>query len=479
MEKIENSKRYPGKGAIWAITLILLAAALGCFVWWGLTVYRLSLPGVIAAAASLALFTVALVLAVPAFVRFIAGLDEGRAASAGDRTARRGKLAPAIRVMLSVLAGRLLIMLIAYVIATIVNGYFGSIFATAERIWLKLDTDAPHYFSIAETWYTTTEPQMYTLVFLPLFPLTIRLFNFVTGSSFVSAMIINTLCSCGAGACLYELALCDMGRRSARLAVLFAVAMPAAIFFIAPMSEALFFLLCSASLLAVRKEKFLLGAVIGALAAFTRSVGVLLMAPFAVEALGFIARRRRQEGAKTGGLTVKLALYCLVIALGLFGYLLINKLLWGDWFKFLEFQRDVWYQGLGPFFGTAANQTTMLISDISRETADVIGLWLPNLLFTFGALIVFIFSARVLRPSYSVYFAVYFAVTCGANWLLSAPRYLTALVIIPLALAHLCESRDDGIAIGRARAKTTIVTSVLIIGQIAYLTMYILGYSIY
>ncbi len=121
----------------------------------------------------------------------------------------------------------------------------------------------------------------------------------------------------------------------------------------------------------------------------------------------------------------------------------------------------------------------MLVSSLGKETADVLGLWLPNLLFTFGALIVFVASARVLRPSYSLYFAAYFAVSCGASWLLSAPRYLTALVVLPLALAQLCESRDDGVAIGRARTKTTIVTSALIIGQMAYLLMYILDYSIY
>lgn len=479
MEKNNNSKKYQGKGAVWALTVIVLAAALGFFVWWGLTVYKLTIPGVIAAALSLALFTLALVLAIPALVRFLSGSEREKAVPAGDRSSRRTRMHPAIRVILTVLAARLLVMLIAYVMATVAKGYFGSIFTSAETIWTKLDTDAPHYFSIAENWYTTTEPQMYTIVFLPLFPLLIRLFNFVTGNSFVSAMIINTLCTCGAGACIYELALCDMGRRSARLAVLFALAMPAAIFFIAPMSEALFILLCSASLLCVRKEKFLIGAVLGALAAFTRSVGVLLAVPFAVEALGYCIRLGKAEGKKAVGAFFRLALYCLIIPLGTFGYLLINKLVWGDWFKFLEFQREIWYQSLGPFFGTAATHADMLVSSFGSDTADLIGLWLPNVLFTFGALIVFVASARVLHPSYSLYFAAYFAVTCGATWLLSAPRYLTALVVLPLALAHLCESRDDGIAIGRARTKTTIVTSVLIIGQLAYLLMYILDYSIY
>ena len=480
MENKEKTNKYPRSALVNALSVAVLALARAAFLWWGLTAKELTAAGIVTAGLSLAIFAIALVLMIPSAIRFFSGAAESAPHALGDRSLRREGRHPVLRLMLTLLLARLLVMLIAYVISNLVYGYTGSFFATVERIWLKLDTDAPHYFSIAENGYTTVEPQMYTIVFLPLFPMLIRVFNLVFGSSFASAMVINTLCTLGAGVFIYKLALLDMGRRSARIAVLFALSLPGAIFLIAPMSEALFLLLSTAALYYMRKCGFWLAAALCALAAFTRSVGIILIVPFFAEALNYTVRTAREKGRRGLWKLVLKMLACLAICcLGTFAYLLINKLVWGDWFKFVRFQREIWYQSIGPFFGSACTQMNCLIRSVSTELEDLFGLWLPNLLFTFGALFVFVFSARTLRTSYSLYFAVYFAIACGAAWLLSAPRYLSALTVLPIALALLCEGRDDGVALGRARAKTAIVSVLLMIGQLAYLVMYILGYSIY
>ena len=462
------------------LSLTVLLASLALFAYWGLNKQGLSVQGIIAAALSLLMFTFGIILLIPRAIRFFSGEAVWSARPVGDRSSKRGRMHPVWGVMLTVLAVRALIIIIAYIMALVFKKMPGSIFSTMRDIWVKLDTDAPHYFSIAENGYTIEYPDMYNIVFLPLFPMLIRVFNLVFKDSFVSSLIINTLCSCGAAAVIYELALCDTGRRSAKHAVLFAFALPAAIFFIAPMSEALFLLLCSPVLLALRRERFWLAAVLGALASFTRSVGIILLFPFVCEAIYYTVRRCKAGGKKdAGSIIVKFILCALVMCLGTFAYLLINKLVWGEWFKFIQFQRENWYQEPGYFFETAAMQVDQFVMTVGVENDAALGLWLPNLLFTFGALAVFVASARTLRTSYSLYFAAYFAVTCGASWLLSAPRYLTALVVLPLALAHLCESRDDGVALARARAKTTVVTLILCIGQLLYLLMYVIDYSIY
>ncbi|MBO4848259.1 MAG: hypothetical protein J5586_03810 [Clostridia bacterium] len=480
MEEIKEKKRSSATRAIWLVSAAVLAAALALFAYWCLTNDGAAVGGVIAAAFCLGLFALGLMLAVPGAFRFFGGDTLFKRHSIGDRSGRRSKLHPVIRVMLTLLAARAALIIIAYIISVAARGYQGSIFRTLESVWLKPDTDAPHYFSIAENGYVTTDPGKYTIVFLPLFPMLIRLFNLVFRDSFTSAMVINTLCSCGAAALIYELALCDTGRRSARFAVIFTFALPAAIFFAAPMSEALFLLLSSAALLALRKDRFWLAAVFGALASFTRSAGIIMAVPFAAEAVRYAVLRYREKGKKGfGGTVVKLAACLIILLLGTFAYLLVNKLVFGEWFKFVRFQRENWYQEPGLFFNTTSTQFGELVKTFGLDNEAALGLWLPNLLYVFGALLVFIFTARTLRTSYTLYFAAYFAVTCGATWLLSAPRYLTALVVIPLALAHLCESRDDGVAIGRARAKTAIVTSILLVSQLLYLIMYIRDYSIY
>ena len=51
--------------------------------------------------------------------------------------------------------------------------------------------------------------------------------------------------------------------------------------------------------------------------------------------------------------------------------------------------------------------------------------------------------AKKLRASYTAWFIAYFVVAIGATWLLSAPRYLMAMPVLPLALALLTD-RERG-----------------------------------
>ena len=113
----------------------------------------------------------------------------------------------------------------------------------------------------------------------------------------------------------------------------------------------------------------------------------------------------------------------------------------GDPFKYMEYQSEHWGQNFGFFFGTAAYQLENAIKYLSEGRATVWGLWIPNLLWSFFALAIMIPAARRLRPGYTAWFIAYYAVAIGATWLLSAPRYLVAMPVIPLALALTADSR--------------------------------------
>jgi Na+/melibiose symporter-like transporter len=67
-------------------------------------------------------------------------------------------------------------------------------------------------------------------------------------------------------------------------------------------------------------------------------------------------------------------------------------------------------------------------------------LWLPNLLAQLLSLAVMILAAKRIRASYTAYFIAYFVVTMGATWLLSAPRYLAAMLSLPAAMSALAEN---------------------------------------
>ncbi len=490
MEETANKKSFFKAHAAEFISFAVTAAGLCAYCLWLFRKEGLGIPGAAASLLCFGAFMVALLLAVPGAVAFFSGREQACPAELlGERSRLRSRLHPAVRIFLTVLASRIIVILAAYAIYTAVNGYSGSVFSTMKDVWLKIDTDIRHYISIADEWYSTEFPQAWTIVFLPLYPLCMRAASFIVGDTFTAGVILNLLFSSAAGVVLYELALCDMGRRSSRFAVFCAFALPAAIFYTVPMSDALFLLLSSSALLAMRRERFLWAGVFGALASFTRSLGIVLAVPLAAEAVRYCvvffrneAERegRRQARGKLVKKAVLLALCCLLVCVGFFAYLLINKLLWGNWFKFMELQKQNWYQSLGWFFNTANYQTEELIYRFSTgDVQTAFGLWLPNLLYIFGALAVFVATARELRTSYVLYFAAYFAVSIGATWLLSAPRYLTALAVLPIAIAKLCESRDDGRGLPRARAKAAAVSAILIVAQVIYLVFYVMRYKLY
>lgn len=119
---------------------------------------------------------------------------------------------------------------------------------------------------------------------------------------------------------------------------------------------------------------------------------------------------------------------------------MVNYSVSGDAFKFMEYQSIHWHQQLGWFFDTAAYQTENAVSAAAKSPALLWGLWLPNLLAQLLSLAVMILAAKRMRASYTAYFIAYFVVTMGATWLLSAPRYLAAMISLPAAISALTEN---------------------------------------
>ena len=151
---------------------------------------------------------------------------------------------------------------------------------------------------------------------------------------------------------------------------------------------------------------------------------MLLLVPVLFELIGRRGKIREYAAA-------------LLIPMGFAVYCLINFLVAGDPFKFLEYQRVHWNQQLGWFFNTAAYQTEHALSSAVSRPTDFWGLWLPNILAQLVSLVIMTAAAKRLRPAYTAWFIAYFAVSVGATWLLSAPRYLAALPALPAAMALL------------------------------------------
>lgn len=303
------------------------------------------------------------------------------AAGLGRRSLRPSHRHPVLRLFLAVLLARLLVFALAYAFHVLQNGYQGGLLDTLT-LWLK--GDAPHYLGIADNWYVTQGDPRFHIVFFPLYPIAVRLFNLVVQNTFAAGLVASLLFTVAACILLYELALLDMDRAAAKRAVKFQLLLPAAFLLAAPMSDALFLLLSVLTMLLTRKKHYTAACLAGGLAAFTRVLGVVLLVPIVVELIGDALRKYKEDGRVFRFLLPRSAAL-LLVPMGLAIYLYINYNVTGDAFTFLTYQREHWSQQMGWFFNTAAYQTDYLLKKLADDLPAALGLWLPNLVFLIGA----------------------------------------------------------------------------------------------
>ena len=336
------------------------------------------------------------------------------------------------------------------------------IFGSTDGFFDALDfwtcTDSGHYLDIARDWYLSegSVDRLVQLVFLPGYPVIVRLFSAITGDTLAAGLIVSALCFAGANVMLYKLVRLDADHDTAFRAVKFLSLSPAVFFFVAPMSESLFLFCTLSCIYLVRRGKMLPGCLLGTYAAFTRSLGVILLVPVFFE---LVQRRARFRDYLTA----------LLIPLGFAAYCLINYLVAGDALKFMDYQHEHWNQQLGWFFNTAAYQTENAVYSFSQNKPNFFGLWLPNILAQLISLALMLFAVKKLRSSYTAYFLAYFIVAMGATWLLSAPRYITALFTVPVALAAVTQNRRADICI----------TALTCLSGFAYLCEFVLRWQVW
>lgn len=230
-------------------------------------------------------------------------------------------------------------------------------------------------------------------------------------------------------------------------------------------------LLSVACVFLLRKKQYLAACAIGGLAAFTRSLGLMLVAAAGVEYVHELVNTYKSENKPVFyRQLISRGLCLLLIPLGFAAYVYINYAVTGNPWQFLEYQSSHWGQKLGLFFNTVGYQTDYLITAVTQgDISTVLGLWIPNLTFIFGSLILMSSGIKHLRPSYSAYFIAYFVIAIGATWLLSAPRYLTAAFPLSFALARFTQNKLIDIIM-------SIICALLLL---LYLWAYVSGYPVY
>jgi hypothetical protein len=309
--------------------------------------------------------------------------------------------------------------------------------------WFRWDAD--NFTGIATQGYWSAELGWKRIVFLPLYPMAVRLMTLGFIDVKLAAMIVSSLSLGGACVTLYKLVLLDADEAAARRAVKFLLLFPVTVFLGAPFTESMFLLLSFACLYHMRKRQFLPACIFGLLAALTRNVGVLLALPVFVEML-------RADGFLPGGSVKRLwkrfaghVAMLLLIPLGTAGYLLMNYLLTGDAFMFLQMEK-LWSQSFGSY-GNSLGVTWGQIVSESNILRDKLTLWGSQFAVMVIAGATLPILCRKMRASYGLYALAYFFIIFAPTWLLSGFRYTMGLAVLYPALALITRRRWADIAL--------------------------------
>src|SRR3954471_5185604 len=162
-------------------------------------------------------------------------------------------------------------------------GAFGDLLVGPAARW-----DSSWYLGIADSGYA----QDGRTAFFPLYPLLVRAGGGRAGSPVVAGVRVSGASLVAGLAALHSLTKLELGESAARWTVLALALSPMSFFFTAVYSESLFLALSTGALLAARRERWWWAGVLGALAAATRSAGIVLLVPLVV--LAWSARPRER-----------------------------------------------------------------------------------------------------------------------------------------------------------------------------------------
>ncbi len=238
-------------------------------------------------------------------------------------------------------------------------GYFPSLLLAPVARW-----DSVWYLMIAHGGY---QHQLQRAAYFPMYPLLMHVVGLVIGSDLLAGALISLVAFAAALVALHRLVRIDLGSEIADLTVILIAFCPVSFFFSAVYSDSLFLALSTGAILRARRGRWASAAILGALAASSRSTGALLVVPLAILYLygprtdlpqptsrwapsGFAGWRRllpRHEPRASLG-------WILLVPAGLLAFMAYLKITTGDGLAPLHAESAWLHHFAGPFGGVRA-----------------------------------------------------------------------------------------------------------------------------
>lgn len=368
----------------------------------------------------------------------------------------------------AVIVSRILIILMGSLAVILFTNRAESIINLFEYRWYK--ADSPLYINIAQNWYVNHGDDRMLIVFYPLYPILISTVNILIRNYVISGIVVANLSLIVACVYLYKLVEIEFDKQTAFKAVKFLLLFPFSFFLGLIFSDSLFIALTVMVFYYMRQRKWFLTGLFGFLATLTRNFGILLLVPVVIEYLAetqFIQRLKEKNWKQIFSDLAKRGSNLLLIPLGQFVYLLINKLITGNWFTFLTYQKDNWCHELT--LNVIANLTDQVRNGLSPNYIDNLCMWLPFIILVFVIGLMMIYAFRKIRVSYIAYTFAYLFLCLTITWLISGGRYLMGVFPIYLITAVMARNRFSDL----------ILTLMYSIGLCCYTIAFMIGTPIY
>jgi len=256
--------------------------------------------------------------------------------------------------------------------------------------------DALWFLRIAAAGYDASDG---SAAFFPLYPLLVRVVSWIVGGRpLLAAILVSNGAFFGALLVLYDLTVREVSEAVARRTIVYLAVFPTAFFFLAPYSESLFLLLSLLAFREARRDRWPSAALAGALAAITRSIGIMLVPALLLMAF----ERYRANGGRLGPRVAS----AIAVALGPLAYFAWWGIAHGDalaplhaqanWQRVVAFPLvSLWRATLMAFGGLGLVDPAYWIIDLlvtGVVIAAVVTGWrrlpLPYLIYALGCLLV-------------------------------------------------------------------------------------------
>lgn len=458
------------KGVFIVVPVAVLCLLYGLWLVMDTPVYVESL---IAGGVALLIYALLYIRFVPKAFDFVMGADQETKSVAVQRTSTIG-VRELLRLVCMLAIGRCVYMLGAFLWSLYLNGYTETVFEI-QHIWAD-HRFAGQIISIANKGYAVETPEFVgkylNLIFPPFYSLIVRLISPFYLSTIRAGFFVSNINAIVSGIILYLLVMHDSDRRSAVRALWYYSILPPSFLLTCTIPASTFLLLSLLSIYCARKRFFVFSAVLGAMAALTERIGIVLVVPLLLEFFNTMTREYRSLNEVTWRFYLKKGLTgfsFILVPLGFITYLVINRMVGGSFFAYVGYLQDMYASEFALFYRVFGAQTERFIDAYRTfDLTSAFGLYLPSLLVALSSLALILVKGKELRVSYLAYFMVCFPVLYSQTGTIDGPRQLFCCFPIIIAMMQLTKNRIVDV----------LMSLLCIAGSVFYLGMYVAGWPV-